>query len=280
MLLVSDAHSLCLVVEGPDDELLIKDHCSDDLVVIAATGGREQVLRTAAISTSRGFGRVKFLVDKDFDDFFGAAERPINNVVESDTHDCFMDVVYHEPRILYRVVEVEAAPVSRKMRASNAPAVPEAGTMLREAAEVSLMLSSLRIISGRRELGLDFKKFPFGRVPFYGVSQIAEVLFQRSRYSGRDRVEIVEEAERLYRELRSEPMSIIGDHDYFAALAAVMRKYGASIKDSQLQRSFLAATLFACPGLNKTGWFGEVQSWAANYGLRGFTCDEDIAVAV
>ena len=262
---------LVLVLEGPDDHLLLREFCSSELQLIPATGGRAQVLAAAKLAIDRGVGRARFLVDQDYDHFSGSAEANLSNVFVSDHHDCFLDLMHVDPTLLRRVIDVHCD--SHRRRDDQAIAVPTPEVVETESFYLASMLAAVRIVDAKRRLFLDFKRFAFGGLSSsdFDVAKIAEIVLIRSQYSGIDRDEVIVEAISTHSEISLLTYSPVGDHDLFSALSRVLRKYGVHVSDSILQRSYILKV--SCLALAGTGWYQKVQRWCESYGKRGFSCD-------
>ncbi|MBB5748037.1 DUF4435 domain-containing protein [Micrococcus sp. TA1] len=268
---------LLLIVEGPDDHLLLKRFTTSHLRLLAATGGREQVLGAARLAQSRGLKRSGYLVDRDYDDFTGETSTQLDNVFVSDHHDCFVDLLAVDPKLLKWVIDVHTA--SARRRGGNARPVPDVEVIEAEAFTLASFLSAVRIVDAMRSLNLDFKRFSFGglKVNEFDVSKIAHIVLSRSRYSAEDYELIVSEATRMHAHISGLPHLPVGDHDLFEALAKVLSRYGVKVSDDNLQRGYiLAATYNTVSG---TGWFREIQMWCGEFGKRGFGDDLNSQVA-
>lgn len=71
-----------LVVEGQYDKLALQGHSERGLEILPGFGGREHITRVAKIAEERGLGRVRFLVDRDYDPYItDSPKRPSNMMV-------------------------------------------------------------------------------------------------------------------------------------------------------------------------------------------------------
>lgn len=269
---IKESNSLLLVVEGDDDHLALKAHCSTDLSLMAGLGGREQVLRAAALAKERNIGGVRFLVDRDYDSFTGSKATELDNVLVSTRHDIFMDLVTNDPTILRRVIEVHTAPARRR---PNNPhwGVPEPHVIEEEARSLATLLAAVRIVNARRGLDLDFKRFSFFNltVSQFEVDVIANMLLTRSGYDADSLAEVISQSSIVHAEIAQHSEPPVGDHDLFSALARVLRKFDVSISDQILQRSFILG--ISCLSLMAADWFDKVQKWCAMNSRAGFKCN-------
>ncbi|NVC25055.1 hypothetical protein E7Z53_16650 [Kocuria salina] len=274
---LAEGNSLLLVVEGPDDHLMLKEHCSSDLVLIAGIGGKGQVLRAAELCIKRDLRGVRFLVDRDYDDFTGLKRINLNNVFMSEGHDCFIDVLTSDPALLNRVIDVESS--SARRRPGITSALPNPSEIQAEAVALASHLVAVRVMDARRGLGLDFKKFSFGglKVSEFDIKVIAEKVLVRSSYGGADSVEIIDEVVRTHLEMRELPHLPVGDHDLFSALSRILKQFNVSVSSNALHRGVILAV--SCSALKGTIWFKQIQEWCARNDRVGFTCVSSTAFA-
>jgi hypothetical protein len=268
---LDESEGLLLVLEGPDDHLLLRGSCTPQLQLLTATGGRPQVLSTAQLAHDRGLRRARFLVDQDYDRYNGSTETQLDNVLVSDHHDCFVDLMCADRSLLHRVIEVHCDAVRR--RGDQTVNAPDPAHIETEAFMLASKLAATRIVDARRRLFLDFKRFRFGGLATadFDVTKIAEIVLTRSQYAGEDRNEILADAVSAHSEIAGMRHSPVGDHDLFAALARVMQEYEVYERDANLQRGFILAV--SCDSLIQTSWCKALQQWCMSYGMSGFTCD-------
>lgn len=269
---IKESNSLLLVVEGDDDHLALKEHCSTDLNLMAGLGGREQVLRAATLANDRNIKGVRFLVDRDYDSFTGSTATELDNVWVSTRHDIFMDLVTNDPAILRRVIEVHTAPARRRPDDPRL-AVPEPCVIEAEALSLAALLAAVRIVNAQRGLNLDFKRFSFFnlKVGQFDVEIIADMLIVRSGYDAGGFADVISQSSTVHAEIVQNPELPVGDHDLFAALARVLKKFDVSISDQVLQRSFIVG--ISCAALVAADWFARVQAWCAMNSRAGFSCE-------
>lgn len=274
---LDENETLLLVLEGPDDHLLLKEFCTPQLQLMAATGGRPQVLSAAKLASERGVARARFLVDQDYDRFSGSTAAQLNNVFASDHHDCFLDLMHTNPSLLRRVIDVYCD--STRRRDDLNITIPEPEAIEKEAFGLASMLAASRIVDARRELYLDFKRFHFGGLPAkdFDVAKIAEIVLTRSQYENGDRSEVIADAVSTHSEVVQMPHSPVGDHDLFSALARVMTQYEVHVSDKILQRSYILKV--TCLALSGTGWYQRIQQWCESHGRTGFTCEPQTLAA-
>lgn len=274
---LAETNSLILVVEGPDDHLMLKEHASSDLVLMAGTGGRGQALRAAELSVKRGLKNVRFLVDRDYDDFRDVETIELENVFVSDGHDCFIDVLANDPGLLNRVIDVETASARRRPGASST--IPSPSEIQSEAIALASHLVAVRVLDARRSLGLNFRKFSFGELKIRNtnVQIVTKMVLVRSGYDESNSTQIISEAADVHLEVCGLPVLPVGDHDLFSALARVLKHFKVSVSSDALQRGVILAV--SCTALSHTGWFRQVQDWCAHNGRVGFDCMSGNALA-
>lgn len=275
---VQETSALVLVVEGDDDHLVLKHHCSSDLRLIAGVGGREQVLRAATLASRRNLNGVRFLVDRDYDDYTFSDNEYEQNVCVSRGHDLFMDLLSGNPALLRRVIDVHSASVRRRPKESHLP-VPDPTSIEQEALELASRLAAVRIVNVRRNLSLDFKRFSFGalNVRDFDTRVIAAMIMERSGYGPEQTAEVVQDSAQVFEEIQGRHDATVGDHDLFSALARVLRRYEVLVRDDVLHRSFIIGV--DCAALIAADWFREIQRWCARNNRKGFTCREGTLAA-
>lgn len=269
-MVLDESQGLLLVLEGPDDHLLLRGSCTPQLQLLTATGGRSQVLSAARLAHDRRLRRARFLVDQDYDSYSESTDTQLDNVFVSDHHDCFVDLMCVDRSLLHRVIEVHCEPARRRRdRDLN---VPDPAFIEGEAFALASKLSATRIVDARRGLSLDFKRFRFGGLASddFDVTRITEIVLTRSQYAADDRDEVLSDALSAHTEIAGMQHSPVGDHDLFAALARVMRQYEVHVSDDHLQRGFILSV--SCSSLIKTNWGRAIQQWCEIYGWSGFTC--------
>lgn len=275
---IKESRSLLLVVEGPDDHDALKDHCSADLHLMAGTGGRAQVLRTAELANSRDLKGVRFLVDHDYDRFSGNSDiGDLANVFVSEHHDLFMDLIMAEPDALQRVIYSHTRAARRRPIRPGKKPIPGEETIKENAWSVAAQLAAVRIVNARNNLGLDFKRFSFGglKVREFDVESIARIVCIRSA-AACDHDFVVKEAQSAEEEIRG-LSSAVGDHDLFDAISRVLKRYDVNVSAETLLSSFLIA--FSCVAVATLSWFTDVQAWCAQNSRAGMTCDAALVMS-
>ncbi|MFL4472390.1 hypothetical protein ACIPVK_00110 [Paeniglutamicibacter sp. MACA_103] len=276
-LYIQESSSLLLVVEGPDDHLALKDHCSPDLNLLSGTGGREQVLRAARLASERNIKGVRFLVDRDYDDFRTTVGTHQDNVLASTRHDIFLDISASEPLILQRVIDVFSD--SARRRPDNVKPIPHSSVIESDAISLATALAAVRIVNARRSLALDFTRFSFGGLKEheFKVEVIANTIFVRNECRPEDLDELISESISVHAEVLQLQIEPIGDHDLFSALARILKRINISISGDSLHKAFILAV--TCAALSGTHWFQEIQKWCELNNRRGFSCQADSVLA-
>lgn len=268
---IKESRSLLLVVEGPDDQDALKDHCSADLHLMAGTGGRAQVLRAAELADSRGLKGVRFLVDHDYDSFSGDSDMgDLANVFISEHHDLFMDLIAAEPDALQRVIYSHTRAARRRPIRPGKKTIPGEEIIEENARSLAAQLAAVRIVNARNNLELDFTRFSFGglNVAEFDVESIAKIVCVRSA-AACDHDFVVKEAQSAQEEIRG-LSSVVGDHDLFHAISRVLKRYDVNVSAETLLSSFLVA--FSCVAVAALSWFTDVQAWCAQNSRAGMTC--------
>lgn len=279
---VQESSQLLLVVEGDDDHLVLKEHCTANLRLIAGVGGRENVLRAAALARAQEVRRVRFLIDRDYDDYKCLPDAYGDNVYVSKGHDIFMDLYANDSHLFRRVIDVHTARTVRRPKHGKIAAapVPDSTIIAEKSLALATHLAAVRIVDARRNLNLDFKRFSFGALTVgdFNIRAIAREMIVRRGYEFDDPERIIDECVAVREEIDGKQAASVGDHDLFSALARVLRQFRISVSDETLQDSFIMG--ISCSSIRSDGWFMDVQSWCAEHSRTGFDCDADFDVAV
>lgn len=264
---------LVLVVEGHDDRLVLEPHVSEKLILLAGAGGKQNVLKAAKFAHDKGFSNVRFLVDRDYDDYAVDPVLSLENVIYTSTHDMFIDIATGNPSLLLRIIEVKT---DSARRSNGGSSVPSSNDILVSAFSLATSLAAVRIVNERRKLSLNFKDFPFGKIEpgETNVQIIAEIVISRSNPKDRnieDKV-ILSESETIRGEI-DEKRALVGDHDFFDALAGVLRSFGIKEKGKKLQESFIIK--IDCQSLVNLEWFRKLTEWGNSFGIMIFDCKND-----
>lgn len=261
-----DANAIVLVVEGDDDQFVLKRHSSDQMYVLLGVGGRPGVLAAAEIAERRRLNGVRFLVDADYSSLFESKAVFPKNVILSHHHDLFMDMVHLGSAIVDRVVDTHARSLTRRNQAA-----PDAAVVRAQATALAAKVALARIANERKGLGLNLQRFPFGKLPLEPTSaDIARLIWGRSKTS-LSIEDLVSEIEAESANIKVEDRYVVGDHDFFSALARVLEKCGVSGPSSeQLTSSFISA--LTCEILMSADWYSAISSWSESYGSIAFSC--------
>lgn len=257
---------LILVVEGDDDHLVVDDHANRrDLTVIRGVGGRGAVLAAAERAEVAQIKGVRFLIDIDYERFSRPAFKFPANVFTSTHHDAMIDIVLVGPNVLRRVIDVQARSARRR------GADFDTDQAQRDAFVLAAAIAPLRIVNDRSGYGLRLDDFPFGSVSSLSPSseEIAALALSRSRPTV-DEETLTAEIEAEKSKLDMSDVRLVGDHDYFKALARVLALSGATVGAVALWAGFLGA--IACDMLASTDWFEKIQSWGAENSRDVFKC--------
>lgn len=262
-----NVRALILVVEGDDDHFLVKTHVNDvEVLLIAGVGGRPVVLDAAEKAERQNVRGVRFMIDVDYDRFTDPTRRYPSNVVASKHHDAIVDLLIVNTGLLDRVIEAHARTAVRKGAKIDAAQVRQA------AFELAGSVAPLRIANDRNGYGLNLKKFPFGELKTLmpTPAHLAELVVRRS---GHTRTQADVEADILSEcaHLGLNLSLLVGDHDYFRALAKVLRLAGVvGLSDEALWSAFLSGV--TCANLAFTDWYQELVDWGAANARSTFVC--------
>lgn len=257
---------LILVVEGDDDHFLFEAHINQgDVRLLRGTGGKNNVLRAAAIAEQQQLRGVRFFVDSDFD---ALASPPIaypENVTTSSNHDILMDVLFAGQVLLDRVIDTHCRSVRLAGTTFSTPDVRE------QALALAAALVPLRVASEAEGWELRLRDFPLGNVSSLPATttELAAIAIGRSSTS-LDVETVANEVTRLSERLPQPRDPFVGDHDFFSALSRVLRDHGVTAGARSLLTAFLAGLL--CAHLGATDWYVELVGWGRAHGKMTFSC--------
>lgn len=262
-----EVDSLILVVEGEDDYFVVKKHKSDDVYLMLSTGGRPALLEAAEQAERASLKGLKFLADGDFDWWLYPARIYPSNVVISNSHDLFMDLMTIGVEELEWAIETNFRRASRRLPTSVSPA-----DLRMAALSLAAKISPVRVVNERKDMGLNLKDFPFGKFKTLDPTreEIAELVKSRSD-TPLDAQQLAAEIAGETSLTDEEPARIVGDHDFFGSLSKVMHKYGAKgVGSDALCSSFISA--LNCRVIMRTSWFSSLTDWASSHGRLAFRC--------
>lgn len=260
------SNALLLVTEGRDDHFALSQHIDDrHLVLIAGTGGKENVLHAAALTEERDVQGVRFLVDADYDLFVGGPRNYPANVILSDYHDVMIDLVIGSPVLLNRVID------SHSRAARSAGSTFSTDGARGAAFELASSIAPIRIINERESLQLNLRDFPFGSLNNLRPTplELATIAIGRSpSQMAPNNLAGKVDVETSHRGVTND--RLCGDHDFFRALARVLKEHRVMATPEALFNSFLAGML--CEHLAACGWHRDIVSWATQAGVSAFRC--------
>lgn len=271
---------VAVVMEGEDDVLTVRDFVGRGVKLFPGVGGKLQVLRAARLANSRGVSRARFVVDRDYDAFVGATETDLPNVIASEYHDCFVDILVADSRIIERVVGQELSVASRAPGASPRKAeLATTRSIVQRGFELATMLATVRIIDGRRALGLDFKRFSFHTHPIdeLDVRLIVTELAERCNVDDLALEGALAEISTTSAEVTGLDFPPVGDHDLLAAVSRVLKCHGVSIKADFIRRLVIMG--INSSSLLATNWCQDLEKWCVNLGLNSFVTRDAVLVA-
>lgn len=261
------SNQLILIVEGSYDKRALKRHVTEDIKIYPAEG-KQKATRAAELVARRNVPGTLFLIDRDYDDYSGQRVTYPENVVPSDGHDSFTDLILADIDNLIDVIEVYLD--ESEYKKSNAKNESTATEILDKALDLARAVSAVRIVNSRYNMGLNLKQFKFGTLGKRTHLDALEVLERLLPDHCPDTEQLVIEVSDEHAALRSASIPLIGDHDLFEAIAHVLSSYGKGAKQINLHRTFLFA--ITCKNLKRPSWFRTIQNWASRYHMQGFGC--------
>ncbi|WP_414171866.1 hypothetical protein [Clavibacter tessellarius] len=256
---------LMLVVEGDDDMLLLRGHNTDELDLILGSGGKAAVIEAARLAEARSVLGIGFLVDRDYEWFTAPQVQLPSNVLTTHSHDLVMDIINSNNHLVERVIQIHSRAAARRGVPVDAP------SWLAEAVSLAASIVPLRTANDRHLLALSLRDFPFGKLKETkpSLATFARLAVGRSKPSinQQDLVHLIE-CEIMI--LIEDDERLIGDHDFFAALARVMRSHDVVVGSNALVDSFLST--IDCAPLMRTITHQRVSDWAMSHNRVAFNC--------
>ncbi len=270
-MLRSGTNGLILVVEGTDDRHVIERHVHDSVVILCGQGGKRELLEAAVSVDKRLIANVRIIVDRDYDDEITQPQPYADCIVPSSNHDLIMDLVLADRPVMHRVIGAH-------IRGTTASSPSLADQLISEAFLVAAKVSMLRMLSVENGWELTMAGFPFGRFEEMrpNAENVVRLALGRSK-PGPKRTPVLRTLRSALKRSPESLVKLVGDHDFFGALAYILRNRGmAVVKETVLATSFFAAV--DCPSMMKTDWHAEITTWSRdNANLPSFTCPCDYA---
>lgn len=261
-----NTRALILVVEGDDDYFIAKEHVNDqDILLIAGVGGKAAVLDAAEKAERRHVTGVRFIVDVDWDRFTQPTRRYPSNVVPSKHHDAVIDIVMVSAGLVDRVIDSHSRSARRRGVEFDTPTARE------DAVKLAAQLAPLRIVNERNTLGLNLAGFPFGRLSTLTPTpdELAQIAVNRSQTT-LTASELAATVAGEIAHVGTDQDLLVGDHDFFRALARVLQDRGVTAGADSLWTAFLAGLL--CANLGATDWYREIVAWGQSNNRDSFAC--------
>ncbi|MCT1436516.1 hypothetical protein [Brachybacterium paraconglomeratum] len=260
-----------LVVEGQYDKLALQGHSERGLEILPGFGGREHITRVAKIAEERGLGRVRFLVDRDYDPYITDSPKRPSNMMVSEAHDLFVDLLMGEPLRLLSMIETMVYGVESARNSIGA----RSREVLNAALKRSAQLAAFRIVNAQLGLGLSFEsaRLSGGLKGVHSFYDMSEFLLRVNDRGSANSERLASRSETVFTTFRGEYWNVVGDHDLIDALGVELRKIGVRLGRNELQRTVVAMT--SCKAIRSSAWFEEFQAWCRGHGLRGLECDSE-----
>lgn len=222
-----------IIPEGIEDVSLIEKAFEGRADIRLLEGGKISSLLLAEMLEADGIGGVCILVDRDLDNVTPVEPTNFSTVVLTEAHDTLMDVLVAVPRVLKD--SIRRVNRNRYHRLTSEETHEDIENIIARAVEAVFNLTLIRVISARRELGLNFRKFPFAQ--YLGADKptlhdAARWVLRKARdepnlcvdskeltvsLAGR-KVALFAEASAVHSELYADRWKLVGDHDFLAAL--------------------------------------------------------------
>ena len=249
--------------EGEDDEILIKKAFDGMVDVRLLDGGKPKSLELAAKIEDAGFKRSRVLVDRDFDELGGDVRNGTSVLIETTTHDVFMDVLLTAPRIAADVVR--GVNKSRYRLMEDEEKAQHQASIIASALSATFNVTCLRILNARYGIGLVFDKFPFAnylKKQEQSLAAAVELVLHKSKalngitvnvqegtvYVRNESYNLKVETLDLLDELQGKEWLLVGDHDFLAVLSLLLDDgWGARKLRTLFEAEITSAEVLNCP---------------------------------
>lgn len=252
-----------IIPEGIEDVSLIEKAFQGRAEIRLLDGGKANSLVLAEMLEADGIGGVCILVDRDLDSVTPVQPRNLSTVIFTEAHDTLMDVLIAVPRVL----DVSIRRVNRKRyQIMSSDAVQsDVESIIARVVEAVFNLTLIRIISARREIGLNFKNFPFPRYLTIDKPTLRDAalwVLRKARdepnlgvdpeeltvsVCGR-KVALFAEASEVRPELYPDRWKLIGDHDFLATLDFLLEgNWGSSRLRDLLEAEMMPEEILSSP---------------------------------
>jgi hypothetical protein len=277
IIMLLEAGRKVIVTEGDVDFDILYPHIHDDVKLVRGTGGREHVLKVAEDIRGQGYIDALFLVDRDFDGVLKFSREFGESVLPSRCHDFIMDLLEGCPKLLGTILDQVLAR-ERRSPESKIRADLTSRMLVEDAIDYAFKMSAVRIHSLNNILKWEFTR-PI-LTTFDGaigtIYQIVERVLQKNHCdSSSVRIDsIVEDVENVWKSLNDEKISLVGDHDFFDALAVVCRREGICVSADALSGQVAGAV--RCDVMLNVFWFSEIEKWCHSRDCKGLDCRENL----
>ncbi len=268
-----------LVVEGKDDEAILKHHIIPSQVKIVRSEGKTNALAAAKYASENNMLGIFFLVDLDYDDIVSFENRyPL--VIFSKSHDLFMDLLIANIEVMCRLIEgVILSILNDDIELDSRECAVK---IFRQAVDLSNRLVAVRISSYRNNLNLSLKDFPFGNLS--SSNPYCREIAKNIKYKSGTDLDI-EHIENLvgpsvldgdsipdFVEIKS-ILNGVGDHDFISAMHKVISCHFPSAK--KLPRNYFRdyfLTMIPCGNLAEAAWISLLNNKLSEMKYEIFRC--------
>ena len=211
-----------LVVEGSDDEYTLERHVDSSVTIFSGLGGKSELVDAAVKVGQKDIALVYFVVDSDYDRLVDPPVMHAPQVVASDTHDLVMDLIFVERSAIHNTIRAHVRGNLQRRSAF----VPE--KIVADALGLAFPVGLLRLLSVGNDWGLKLRDFPFGKLKSSppDPAEVVELALSKSPPIA-EGVDVPAALAGALDKYKDRDWSVVGDHDFFAALAKVL-------KDSEL----------------------------------------------
>ncbi|WP_343450256.1 hypothetical protein [Micromonospora oryzae] len=258
-----------ILVEGSEDVSALDPHVNEDECLTLPTTGNSVLVGVVRLVDDAGLRRIAAISDLDWSGLL-YPHHPSPNLFFTDQYDLDATILSC-PNVIARVTSAHCD----RTKVDELLARTQTGSLLDLAIRIAVTLGALRLLSVRKMLGLNLRKFPVEAVVDWSIyamnhRRLAEVAIARS-------VNATVTVEELEASIKSEvcsipiPLRYCSGHDLVSALAAIMRKGGGG-QDGASVLSRVIRSAFSCSDLQSTSLYVKLRGWGETNGVQVWAC--------
>ena len=261
-----------IMVEGADDRLIFEHITAPKVKIVASSGGKSRVLNVARMAEDQGLDRAHFLIDSDYDSYKQKIVDYPSNVISSEHHDCFIDLIADDLFPLQTTIHSKL--LRAKKRPNHSFATNDYSTdiqVLAEAIRIASALAAVRIVSTHFSLKLNLQT--------YNIFELSpKTITAHHAYkhlcpnntlppqTERQHFQVIEDT---LNDFKSSTFPRIGDHDLLKAIIRLLNINLIQANEEELRCATLSQISPA--KFRKVRWFQDLLKWCEGLGFDLYT---------